>query len=622
MALDGPLTPGKTPSRFVLRMPAVWTSDAARARALSTLAAVAIMGTMLAVALAPFFRDLNSFGFHDWDSHMAYRYVTVLCLKYFEGPWWDPWISGGYPAWGYVEGATNFVSPYLPAYLLLPVQVAVRLEVLGSAIAGLAGTYLLAGRFTRSAAVRTLVAVLFALNGRWALQATAGHTWHLRYSLMPWVFYLFDVALETKKPKHAVRAGMVLALMIYMGGIYPAPHTAIFLSIYALVYAALTKRSWPVVALAIAGAVSVGFSAPKVLPVIDTMTRTPRTINSPEAIGLRELATMMTEHEQPFYGKPVPVPIHGWHEYGLYIGWAGVLALLVGLLFASGPRGYALKIAGMLALLLGLGSFHPKAPWSLLHQLPLFASQWVPSRYLYPAVLLLSLSCAVSLGRFFDRVITKRPWFDLVALVPVLLVALDIAAVDANTMDITFHLVKPELPAPSKDFHQERRSPYQYKNPDPHAESVLLAMFANVGVVEAYGTPLFEGGSAIPRGSPEYKGEVHVEEGAGQATLAKWTPNSAAVDVSGASPGAMVVYNMNWDPSWRANGQPAVAWHNLVAAPAPSGSGRVKFTYYPRRLNVGLLACALTALVCFGGPLRKKLREMGWINARLLARRG
>src|SRR4051795_3574718 len=101
-------------------------SDAARMRALATLMAIGVLSAMLLTAIAPFFRDLSTFGFHDWDSHMAYRYVTVLCLKHFEGPWWDPWMSGGYPAWGYVEGATNFISPYLPVYLLLPVQVAAR----------------------------------------------------------------------------------------------------------------------------------------------------------------------------------------------------------------------------------------------------------------------------------------------------------------------------------------------------------------------------------------------------------------------------------------------------------------------------------------------------------------
>ena len=297
----------------------------------------------LAYALKPFFTDLQTFGFHDWDSHCAYRYITRLALRHGEGPWWHPYISGGYPAWGYVEGATNFISPYLPIYLLFPIQIAVRLETAGSAVTALVGTYLLTSRFTRSAALRSLVAVLFALNGRWALQMTAGHTWHMRYALLPWVFLVFDIAVERKNLRWAVYGGMIMALMIYMGGIYPAPHTALTLGVYALVVSVLYRSMQPLWALAVVGTTAFGFAAPKLLPILDTMSRTPRTINSPETVDVNQLLVMMTEHSQPFYGKPVAVPIHGWHEYGLYIGWAGVAVLVTGVLFARRPRGQALR---------------------------------------------------------------------------------------------------------------------------------------------------------------------------------------------------------------------------------------------------------------------------------------
>jgi hypothetical protein len=571
------------------------------------------MVVALVRAIQPFFSDLHTFGFHDWDAHAAYRYITVLALRHGEGPWWDPYMSGGYPAWGYVEGATNFVSPYLPVYLLFPIQVALRIETFGSAATALAGAYLLASRFTRSTALCALVAVLFALNGRWALQMTAGHTWHMRYALLPWVFWLYDIALEPKKLRWAVYAGMAMALIVYMGGVYPAPHTALLLGIYGLVRAALERTTRPLTALAILGLTAFGFAAPKLLPVADTMRQTPRIISSPEAIDLHQVIVMMTEHDQPFYGKPVSVPIHGWHEYGIYVGWVGVAVLTIGALFARGPRAQAVRLAGLFALLLGLGSFHPYAPWAQLHQLPMFGSQWVPSRYLYPMTLFLGLAFVMAVGRHFDQWVVRRRWLDWLALLPVLAYALDLAAVDRETMGIAFHLQKPvEIPV-SSEFHQEWRSPFQYQNPDPHAESVLLAMFANVGVVAAYGTPLFEGGSAIPKGSPAYRGEAHIEQGTGEAHIVRWTPNSATVEVSGASAGALVVYNQNWDPSWKADGRPALESDHLVAAPAPAGgSGRIVFRYYPRWLNAGLGIFLLTALLAFGAPrapqLMRKLR--------------
>jgi hypothetical protein len=561
----------------------------------------------LARAVKPFFADMKTFGFHDWDSHAAYRYITVLALKAFEGPWWDPYISGGYPAWGYVEGATNFISPYLPAYLLLPIHWALRVETVGSTATALAGAFFLASRFTKSAALSALVAVLFALNGRWALQMTAGHTWHMRYALLPWVFLVFDIGLARGKLKWAVYGGMIMALMIYMGGIYPAPHTALTLGVYALVIAILERTVKPLVALAVLGTTAFGFAAPKLLPIFATMSRTPRLIHSPETVDIHQLLVMMTDPNQSFYARPVTVPIHGWHEYGIYIGWTGVAVIALGLLFARQVRGQAVRMAGLGALLLGMGTFHPNAPWALMHKLPLFASQWVPSRYLYPMVLLLALAFVSAVGPVVDRLITRRGFIDLALLVPVLFVALDVAEVASNTMSIAFHLIPPDEIPHSAEFHQEQRSPYQYKNPDPHAESVLLAMFANVGVVLAYGTPLFEGGHSIGRGSPEYRGEAHLAEGPGEARIVRWTPSSATIAVTGANPGALVVYNQNADPGWSANGQPAGEWRQLVAAPVPAGgSGQIVFRYYPPGLNRGLALFFLTAFFAFVVPRTRR----------------
>ena len=124
--------------------------------------------------LGPMLADFHTYGFHDWDVESAYRYITVVSLRqYHEGPWWHPWLCGGFPAFGDTETASNFISPYLPLYLLADLRVAIRFEVIGGALTGLVGTFLLARRFSRSAALCALIAALYVLNGRWALQAAA-----------------------------------------------------------------------------------------------------------------------------------------------------------------------------------------------------------------------------------------------------------------------------------------------------------------------------------------------------------------------------------------------------------------------------------------------------------------
>ena len=87
------------------------------------------MAGALWYVLSAMLADWSTFGFHDWDVMSAYRYITVLSLKeYGEGPWWHPWLCGGFPAFGHFEGASNLVSPYLPVYLIADIQHAIRID--------------------------------------------------------------------------------------------------------------------------------------------------------------------------------------------------------------------------------------------------------------------------------------------------------------------------------------------------------------------------------------------------------------------------------------------------------------------------------------------------------------
>ena len=149
-------------------------------------------------------------------------------------------------------------------------------------------------------------------------------------------------------------------------------------------------------------------------------------------------------------------------------------------------------------------------------------------------------------------------------------------------------------------FHHSRFPPVNYDQPD-WAAPVYLGIRSNVGTLECWTVP-----NDFPRGAravadPLYRGEVFVSGGKGEATLASWTPNSARVSVRGGQAGAMLVYNMNWDPSWRANGVSAVALDHAVATSLRGGDEVIEFRYRPRTLPFGL-ALAVLGLVAMGGP--------------------
>ena len=569
--------------------------------------AIAVVGGALWVVVRPLLASFETFGFHDWDIALAYRYATVIALRHGEGPWWNPWLCGGAPAWGYPEGAPNLISPYLPLYLLADLRVALRLEVVGQAVLGLVGTALVAGRFTRSAALRALCAVLFVLNGRWSLQAAVGHTWHLQYALMPWALYFFDRALDERRLRDAVWAAVPLALMCYWGGVYPLPHTALLLACYALLRAAFERSRWPLLALATTGAAAFGFAAPKLFAVVDFMRRAPRAIASDEAIGLRQLYVMLTDRSQRYRSLPIPVPAYRWHEWGIYVGFGGLLCLGAGLVVARGARGRALALTGALCLVLGLGAFASFAPWTLLHRLPPFASQHVPSRFLYPMILFLGLAFAAAAARWVDPLVERRPWADALLLLPVALVAADIAHVSRVPFTEAFWMRKPDLIQPLALFEHRTNPPLRYKRPD-WAPPMLLAMMANTGVIACYGLDPSFVPAAVAADDPRYRGRAFVAAGAGEAEVVGWSPNAARVRVRGAAPGALVVYDMNDDPSWRADGARAISQDGLVAGPLAPGAEEIAFRYRPRSLRWSLPIFVLTLVACLTPPLGRRRR--------------
>ena len=584
--------------------------------------AAAILGalavaTMIALVMAPWLRDVSTFGFHDWDVQTSHRYLAVTSLlRYHELPWWNPYACGGFPAWAYVEADTILVSPFLPAYLVLPLSVALRVEVLGMAVIGAAGAWAAAARYTESRAARALVAVLWAVNGRWALQAAAGHTWHLAYAFMPWCLFFFERA---RAPERRVRdlagGGVAIAMLVYAGGIYPLPHTVLLLGVYAALLAITERSARPLVTLALLGVLGIGLSAPKLFPLLDGFRKAPRLIESAEILDPGSLIAILTSRDQAFSSRPAPVRPYGWHEWGMYIGTPGALLLLGGVLFVQGRREAALKAVGVLFFVLGFGAFHPEAPWTLLHEhAPVFRSQHVPSRFLYTAVLVFALVAAAGIGRFVARRRASLPWLDAALAVVLFPLAVDIALVAQKPMASAMWMVPPSNIPKNQAFHFEQDPPFHYKRRD-WAGPMYLAMLGNTGVINCYGTPPFDRKGARPVKAPDYRGEAYVARpdgghSAATAKVIRWSPNHVEIQVDGAEPGALLVYNMNFDEGWRSSTGAVEAHHNAVAARLGGGAATVTFSYRPPHLGAGVLVGALTVAALVMWRRRERAGEL------------
>jgi hypothetical protein len=562
----------------------------------------------LAIALRPVFHDLALYGGHDWDEMSAHRLLTVKSwLQFGQAPLWMPYACGGYSEWGNVQGASNLVSPFLPFYLLLELRHALRVELVGTLLISAFGTWLLAGEFSRSVAARSFACLVFVANGRFALQAATGHLWHLQYCYLPWVFWAFERLLIERRlaPRPLLAGAVAFAMMVYAGGIYPLPHAALLLGVYALGRAALDKDVWPLLALAALGALSVGLSAPKLLPVALDFGERPRLVPSTEAIDSSILWQALVAPGQTPSTRPITSLEWGWHEYGMYIGWAPALLVLLGVLWWAPRRDVALKLAGGVALLLGFGAFHPLAPWTLLHQVGLFRSQHVPTRWLYPALLLLGVTAAAAFGRSAARFNWGRN-LELGLLAGCLVFAVDIGREASVPLEQAFWMrARPIVEAPA--FEQLERAPraLQYERRD-YAPEAVPAVLAGVGVLQCTmhaslniwapkgpaGRPL--GMGARGKGATDYWGEAFIESGVGSAKIVGFSPNQVLVEVAGARPGDRLVLNQNFDPGWRVDGRAAEPYREALSTRLAAPSGRVTFSFWPRGLTAGLWVLALT----------------------------
>jgi hypothetical protein len=274
------------------------------------------------------------------------------------------------------------------------------------------------------------------------------------------------------------------------------------------------------------------------------------------------------------------------------------------------PRARALKLVGVLFLLLAFGSFQEYAPWKLLHEVPVFRSLHVPSRWLYPAALLLGVVAAAALGRLVSRAGRAAELVDLVAIVAVGWMAVDIGRISNQPMRHAFWMeMDPRITSVRAPFHQMLKvaPPLLYERSD-WSTPLLPSLVANVGVIEStavapVGVFARDASGKIPgqgakgEGDPAYRGEFFTQSGTGTVTVTRWTPNSVTVDVRDAIAGDMLVMNQNFDPGWRVDGQRAMNHLDTVAATIARPTQTLTFDYRPRSLLAGLLTFLATIAV-------------------------
>ena len=413
----------------------------------SRLIAAAVFAILAILFCFPILKGSTNWGILDWDQHTFYHAVPrETILRYHQFPLWNPYYCGGNVMLANMQA--RFLSPTFTLLLFFGTLPGLKIEIIFHIMIGMWGMYLLCRHLGLGKYASYFPAIVFMCNGRFVLHLTEGQTWFMPIAYLPFVvlFYLKSI----KQIKYGLLSGAFLGLMILEGGVYPAPHTALFLGLMTLFLTisgqyrmkpddkSLTGRLTPIRAFGFVLLFAVLFSAIKLLPTLEFYQQYPRHIECHDHLTSKMVYNIFLSRNQDFW-LHYPEQHYGWWEYGTYIGVVPLILSILGL-FPLNFRGRLLRgthvkggevrakqrlglsakrietiraspllwpwmLTGIIFFVIGLGSFTRYAPWNLLHDyLLVFRSHRVPSRFMMIPVFCL----AIPAGMFLSKLETHQ----------------------------------------------------------------------------------------------------------------------------------------------------------------------------------------------------------------------
>ncbi len=284
-----------------------------------------LYGLLATFFCLPLFAAPNALGRGDWDQHLFYYAAVVKSVvEYGQLPFWNPWYCGGNILWQNPQVA--LLSPVYPLTLVMQLSLAMKVNIVLHYWLGLTGMHVL---LTRGAGVTFLPAVVYlsvvyVASGAPALHLAVGHSVFLSAFYLPFLMFFFLRAVRERRVRDAVLGGACLALMVLNGGLHVVPMAVFAVGVLALSLAIL-MGSWRSLAIAaLVGATGLAFSAPKLLPAIELVTSDyfydgRLVVEGPDFVTPEMLRRAYTDPQQTIALR-YSSQLHGWWEYGNYVG--------------------------------------------------------------------------------------------------------------------------------------------------------------------------------------------------------------------------------------------------------------------------------------------------------------
>lgn len=556
-------------------------------------------------------------GTDDWRYFAGVWEAARVALQDFhEFPSWNPFHCGGIVL--FQDPQAPFPGPlFLLTYAWLPAAAAMKLWLYLHLLAGAFGARALVRDQGGNGAEQVLAAGVLTACGFCSEHFGGGHLSFTPFLLFPWLLWAHRRAMAGAT-RYAVLVAALLALCVYEGATYPLP-----LMFVGLAFDTVLRLGDPaarralLAALPVTGLLFPLLASPRLLPVMLYLKEHPRLVPLDDSMTVAEVVQTWTVrvHDRGFPGH-----VFVWPEYGDYIGWVpvglAVLGVFAGLAQRDARRSERLANLGVFAALVwcALGNIPGFSLFGLLHELPLYKSLRVPSRFLYPATVLLALVVATTLGDARRWLVDRgaRRWIiaGFVAFEALLATAVcvDIAVNNSPRLQ---QGIDPEIPRgrASRDFFQQvggdywRWSTYAVRGVGTPTCYVPLEWGPSPG--------LWLGPGPQARLDPPTAGEVSGVE---------WTPNSVRARVRLTRPAKLVV-NQNHETSWSSSAGAIDRAARTLTVTLPAGRHDVQLRHRAQGLGAGValgaLGLALSALALWALRRDREDAMRAWITARL-----
>jgi hypothetical protein len=539
---------------------------------------------------SPIFAERGSTGFGDWQMIQHNWEAAYISLARFgQWPLWDAFHCGGISIFRNPE--SQVYSPFFPLSFLFGTVWAVKIMLVTHVAIGLWGAYKLAReRYGLHWLASAVAAFAWGCSGCIVWDGAGGHATFLPFVFTPWVIWL--VRSDSSLRRKAAWIALLFVVTLYEGGTYPLPFFVLLLG-FELVLLALRDprtpawRAWR--DALILGAVVLGLTALagtlRIVPSVLALREFPRQMPNEDAVDLLEVLVMLTAREHPWR---TPAHRFVWAEYGSYMGWPLVILGGIGLVIAiiRGPRDLIAGLVVFGSIMLGnLGAY---APWSLLHQLPVFDSLRVPTRF----AMFFTLYVALLAAQVIDAILTSTRDLNLgrMRFLPSAVLALLALLAAAQLIDVIVvsrPVVQLWRGAPLEDSPPAE---HHYLVAGRYGQRYASYPRLNLGTPQCYaGAMNWVVSRALWTGD---KPQVRVAAGDGTVEDLRHTPSAWSADIDMKTAGR-VWFNQNFADGWRVNVGSIANDQDLLAVDLPAGRHTVQLRYAPSELLWCVLLSAL-----------------------------